>query len=143
MQKEAIRRARQDYAAWLIEMGFTEDGVCALSRSVADQLPFPGYVEAVAVGTSQIAGRGLLATRAIAPGECLAPARVQGKRTPAGSTTNHSPDPNAKFVQVGGGDLDLVAVRAIAAGEEVTVSYRQAGQVNGWPRNHRGGAAGA
>ena len=71
------------------------------------------------------------------PGAVIAPARIAGKRTPAGRYTNHSAKPNAVMVQLPSGDIDLVASRHISGcaggqlGEEITIDYRQALRLSG------------
>jgi hypothetical protein len=72
----------------------------------------------------------VFANRTIADGEIIAPARRNGKRCIAGRFTNHSHDPNAKFVQTGIDDhADMIATRKIENGEEITVDYRISGLV--------------
>jgi len=89
----------------------------------------------VVVSDSPIEGRGLFATGAIASGEVIAPARIEGKRTPAGRFTNHAKSPNAKMVARTDGDIDLVAISEIKGclggqpGDEITVCYREAARV--------------
>ena len=64
--------------------------------------------------------------------ELIAPARIDGKRTPAGRFTNHSKTPNAEMVLSGNGDIFLFAKQSISGckggnvGAEITVDYRQA-----------------
>lgn len=102
----------------------------------------PGYAHLV-VRDSPIEGRGLFATVDIAPG-VVAPARIDGKRTPAGRYVNHSHNPNAAFALRADGAIDLVALRAIAGcvggsrGEEITVDYRQAVALSGINISRRG-----
>ncbi|PZX29473.1 hypothetical protein C7416_104478 [Cupriavidus phytorum] len=123
---------RSDYASVLTEFGFTEEVARAQAENEADQTPFPLGSYKVAVAPSPIEGKGLFATAAIDAGEVIAPARIGGKRTPAGRYTNHSAAPNAVMVMREGGDIDLVALRQIKGcaggqfGEEITINYRDA-----------------
>ena len=65
-------------------------------------------------------------------GEIIAPARLDGKRTPAGRYTNHSKNPNSIMILRDNNDIDLVAKKVIKGcqggnlGEEITIDYRQA-----------------
>ena len=122
---------KADYRLVLEQFGFTEEVARAQSENEADQIPFPLGSYKVAVMPSQIEGRGLFAMAGIEAGECIAPARINGMRTPAGRFTNHSVNPNARMV-MRGADIDLVALRAIRGcrggqlGEEITIDYREA-----------------
>lgn len=123
---------RMDYWRVLREFGIPHAVARAETECKDDLTPFPHGSYKVMVSDSMIDGRGLMATASIEPGEFIAPARVGGKRTPAGRYTNHSPNPNAEFVLRPNGDLDLVAIRAIQGntggrtGQEITIDYRQA-----------------
>lgn len=125
-----ISADREDYERFLVEYGFTQQFLDPIVQSTADQVPMPEGFNKLALQPSPIHGLGMFATCAVEEGELLAPARVDGKRTPAGRYTNHSVEPNAVFVALDSGDLNMVAARAIQAGEEVTIDYRQAGRVN-------------
>lgn len=122
--------ARDDYAQFLIEYGFTQEFVTQLVENEADQVPMPRAFDALELRDSPIAGCGMFAVRNIDAGETIAPARIDGMRTPAGRYINHSPRANAVFVPASGTDLLVRAARAIRAGEEVTIDYRQAMSVN-------------
>jgi hypothetical protein len=121
-----------DYRAVLAEYGFAEAAVRAQSEDGADQVPFPHGGYKCMVSASSIEGRGLFATALIADGEVIAPARINGKRTPAGRYTNHSATPSARMVMLPSGDIELTATRAIKGcaggelGEEITINYREA-----------------
>lgn len=124
---------RLDFQAMLQESGFTAETARAQSENEADQIPMPdGWGAKITVRPSLIEGKGVFLSSGVIPGEIIAPARVNGYRTPAGRYTNHSCNPNAEFVKAHNGDIYLVARRAIEGcrgggyGEEVTVDYRQA-----------------
>lgn len=125
---------RSDYADVLEEFGFTEAIARAQSEDESDQTPFPHGAYKVAVMASQIQGDGLFATADIMPFEIIAPARIGGKRTPAGRYTNHSKSPNARMIMRDNGDIDLVCtamngIKGCAGGnlgEEITIDYREA-----------------
>ncbi|WP_175691676.1 SET domain-containing protein-lysine N-methyltransferase [Burkholderia anthina] len=123
--------ARDDYAKFLAEYGLTQEFVTRLVENEADQVPMPLSFDALELRSSPIAGVGMFAVRDIGKGDTIAPSRIEGKRTPAGRYINHAPSPNAVFVPASGGDLLVRAVRAIRAGEEVTIDYRQAMSING------------
>lgn len=127
-----VERDRIDYRMVLAEFGIPHEQAHAETEFQGDRISFPFGDYKVAVSDSLIDGKGLFATAEIAPGEVIAPARVAGKRTPAGRYTNHSATPNARFVQKPNGDLDLVATEDIHGmqggrlGQEITIDYRQA-----------------
>lgn len=125
----AVQRARDDYDALLLEHGLTEERVRWAAEWRGDHVDMPERYDALTLAASSIQGNGMFALRAIVTGEVLAPARLSGRRTPAGRYVNHSPEPNALFVP-SAGDLWLVAKRDIAAGDEVLIDYRQALVVN-------------
>jgi SET domain-containing protein len=74
----------------------------------------------------------MFATGDFLPEEHIAPGRFAGMRTPAGRYTNHSKNPNARFVLLDNNDVVLIASKEIYGckggenGEEITVDYRQA-----------------
>lgn len=123
---------REDYQKVLREFRFSEDTVRTQSENEDDQIPFPYGSWKVMVNPSPIEGKGLFATAVIEPWEIIAPARMAGKRTPAGRYTNHSTTPNAEMRKNENGDIDLVATAKIKgcsggyAGEEITINYRHA-----------------
>ena len=128
---------RADYLAVLDETGISHETARAQSENESDQCAFPFGAWRVKTGASPIDGTGLFATAPISAGEMIAPARVNGMRTPAGRFTNHSKTPNAKMVLHACGDVDLFALRDIAGcrggqdGEEITIDYRQALSLSG------------
>ena len=129
---DLTNRDREDYNLVLKEFGYTEEQALQEVHYPHDQIDFPYGSYKVLVSKSKIEGKGLFATSNISSGEVIAPARINGKRTPAGRFTNHSKTPNAYFGLKGTGDLDLIASRDISGqrggllGEEITVDYRQA-----------------
>ena len=118
-----------DYRKLLLELGVTDVEAWGQAQDESDQIPFPLDDFPVYVAPSPIHGQGLFASASISSGELIAPARLLGKRTPAGRFINHSLCPNAAMVE-GGDQIGVEAARDIAAGEEVTVDYRQALSVN-------------
>ena len=119
-----------DYLKLLAEFGFTEKQAKQQAHNEADliDLPFGGYK--IKISDSRIEGKGLFATADIMPGEIIAPARIDNKRTIAGRYTNHSISPNAHMMRGENNDINLVALMPISGckggkdGEEITVSYR-------------------
>lgn len=122
---------QEDYKQFLAETGLSKEAVETRSNSTADMVPMPPGVSKITRQKSAIEGDGMFATESVAPGDILAPARIDGKRTPAGRYTNHSNEPNAEFRPTSSGDLNLVALKPINEGTEVLIDYRQAGEVNG------------
>jgi hypothetical protein len=127
---------RTDFDQFLWEQNLTAAYVRAESENTTDQINFPLGAYAFQVGPSSIEGKGLICTADIAPGEVIAPARIEGKRTPAGRYANHARNPNAQMVSDEAGNIFLVAMRHIYGslggqpGEEITVNYRAALNLN-------------
>jgi len=132
MDTLARQADRDDFAAAIAELGVSAELVRQQSENEADQIPFPPGDYKVRLAPSPIEGQGLFATAAIAAGEIIAPARINGMRTPAGRFTNHAKAPNARMQLVNArGDMALIATAPIAGsrggadGDEITVDYRQ------------------
>lgn len=128
---------RDDYAQVLKEFGFDADTARQQAEEESDQIDMPNVFKAVVqVRDSNIEGKGLFLSWHIAAGQIIAPARIAGKRTPAGRYVNHSMNPNCKYVADENGDIYLVSLRDIdgcrggSKGEELTVDYRQALTLN-------------
>lgn len=123
---------RDDYFSVLEEFGISHAQAMAETEHQDDMREFPYGRYKVMVKNSPIDGRGMFATSPITAGEVIAPARIDGKRTPAGRYVNHSISPNAYFVLRDNGDLDLVASVEISGNmggrteSEITIDYRQA-----------------
>jgi hypothetical protein len=121
-----------DYYAAIAEYGFDQETVQAQVQNLDDQIDMPYGNYKMMVAPSNIDGKGVFATGNIEAGEVIAPARIAGKRTPAGRFTNHAKKPNAKMILLDNGDVNLVAAMPIVGckggnlGEEITIDYRQA-----------------
>lgn len=117
----------------LREYGMTEDEYRAKAET-AEFDPFPIGEYKVKIGTSELAGKGLICTSSLQTAEIICPAFIAGRRTPAGRFTNHSDQANALVVREGG-NIYLVATRDIRGctggcdGEEITIDYRQGNDV--------------
>lgn len=129
---------RDDFGAMLREVGISEETARAQSENEADQCAMPPeYASRFVVRSSPIEGRGAFLSEPARAGEYIAPARLGGKRTPAGRFVNHAVLPNARFMLDDCGDVHLYAVRDIAgcvggsAGDEVTIDYREALKLSG------------
>jgi hypothetical protein len=129
---------RDDYLSAIAQYGFDEDTVRAQSQNEFDQIEMPSpWNAATSVRDSEIEGKGLFLSWPVEAGSVIAPARINGKRTPAGRFTNHSKNPNCVFVKTENEDIYLVANRDIqgcvggSKGEELTVDYRQALELSG------------
>ena len=114
---------RADYLRVLAETGMTHDRVRAITENTANQVEMPVGFSNLSVGPSEIDGLGVFSDRAIAIGEVIGPARIDGMRTLLGRYVNHSPAPNAEYF-LDGENLAAVAIRPIAAHEEVLYDYR-------------------
>ena len=121
-----------DYYLAIAEYGFDHETVRKQTENMDDQIPMPFGNYKMMVANSRIDGKGVFATGNLEEGEVIAPARIDGKRTPAGRYTNHAKNPNGIMVLRDNGNIDLVAKKAINGcqggnlGEEITIDYRQA-----------------
>lgn len=121
-----------DYYLAIAEYGFDHETVRKQTENLEDQIPMPFGDYKIMIADSKIDGKGIFATGNIAEGEVIAPARIDGKRTPVGRYTNHSKNINAIMVLRDNGNIDLVAKKAITGcqggnlGQEITIDYRQA-----------------
>jgi hypothetical protein len=121
---------RDDYLAVLLEHGVSHETARTQAENTEDQIHIDCGI--IKVADSPIEGKGLFLTSSVKAGDLICQARIDGKRTQAGRYTNHSMNPNAKFVMADNGDIYLVAIKDIngcAGGQnwdEVTVCYRQA-----------------
>lgn len=128
---------RDDYAQVLKEFGFDADTARQQAEDKSDQIDMPNAFKAVVqVRDSNIEGKGLFLSWHTMSGQIIAPARIAGKRTPAGRYVNHSINPNCKYIADENGDIYLMSLRDIdgcrggGCGEELTVDYRQALALN-------------
>lgn len=121
-----------DYYLAIAEFGFDHETVRKQTENLNDQIPMPFGNYKFMVANSRIDGKGVFATGNFEEGEVIAPARINGKRTPVGRYTNHSKNANGIMVLRDNNDIDLVAKKAISGchggnlGEEITIDYRQA-----------------
>jgi hypothetical protein len=125
---DARARDRLDFERFREQLGLTKPELDAIVQIDHDLIDMPPGHE-VECRPSLLHGFGLFALRSFEPGEVICPGRLNGKRTPAGRFTNHSLNPNAKPVKMGD-DIYAVAVRQIAAEEEVLINYRESMLVN-------------
>jgi len=127
---------RQDFLLMVEESGWTLEDIELASKHREDCIPFPDGSYSICAGDSPIEGKGMFSTAVIKQNSIIAPMRLGGCRTPAGYLINHSKTPNAVAFTNSLGDMFLVALRDISGmvggdlGEEITLDYRQAMQVN-------------
>lgn len=121
-----ILEDQKDYPLMLDDIEFSAEEARAHSEREDDRVDVES--KDFSVKPSIREGLGLFAERAFEAGEFITDARVGNLRTQAGRYTNHSKDPNGEFVLSQSG-VELVALKAIDPGEEITVNYRQAKEV--------------
>lgn len=112
-----------DFTDMLAEFGLSADDMRRLQALPSPVIDFAHPVS-VRVAQSSIEGSGLFATRDYSDGQSIAPATIARRLTPAGRYINHASTPNAVFVLRANGDIDVIASRDIAEGEEITSDYR-------------------
>ena len=119
-----------DYGRFLDEFGLTEELVRPVVEDMSDHIDMPPEFIKFTRAPSEIHGDGIFAAVDIAPGELVAPARIGRCRTVVGRITNHAMRPNCELIELPDGGMDMIAVRSVFAGEELTVDYRQAAHAN-------------
>lgn len=136
---------RKDFFEVIKQAGFSPETVREQSENLEDQMEMPdGYGAKVTIRPSAIEGKGVFLSASAEAGELIAPARINGMRTPVGRYTNHSVNPNAKFILSDTNNIYLVATKYISGckggdfGEEVTVDYRQALELSGFSLPNKG-----
>jgi hypothetical protein len=107
----------------LIATGTTRERMRAVSENTDDQVEFQPDVTGVSIDDSPIHGKGVFARKRFSKGDVIAPARIGGKRTPAGRYCNHAATPNSEAVMRENGDVDIVATTVIEPGAEVVNDY--------------------
>lgn len=124
---------RKDFFDFLQQINVSETTAREQSENKSDQIEMPEqFKSSVFVRKSNIEGLGVFVTYPAISGSIIAPARINGMRTPVGRYTNHSKNPNAVFVKDENDDIWLVLKKDIAGcvggndGEEITVDYREA-----------------
>lgn len=127
---DAHESDREDFRAVLADYGYTSDQVREISENESDQIGMPQGDWGFKVGKSAIQGKGIIASAPFTTGDIIAPALIDGKRTPVGRYCNHSKEPNAFFHLLSDNNLELIALRDIKGcsgghdGEEITINYR-------------------
>jgi hypothetical protein len=122
---------QSDFLLALDDIGVSQDVVAFESSIDSDLIDFPFGAVTTRVSDSPINGKGLFATANMSDGFRI-PARLDGKKTPAGRYTNHSNTPNVTPEALENGDVYFVCNRDISGqhggmkGEEITVDYRAA-----------------
>jgi len=122
---------QDDFELMVKETGFSKEEIRKVSENIEDQIEIILNETKVKIDSSTIEGNGIFATCLLLENELIAPARINGFRTQLGRYTNHSKNPNARFINVDG-NIFLFANRNINGckggenGEEITVDYRQA-----------------
>lgn len=124
------RLEHEDFQKFCDEYGLTEEFVLRLSHFDHDKVPFPFEVNNIEQKESNIHGHGFFATAAIPEKTAICPMNWNGMRTPAGYMINHSRKSNCIPVLVHG-NIWLVTLRSINSGEELTIDYRNAMNING------------
>ena len=111
---------RSSYLSVLADYGISHATAWKQSCDVTDFDDSP--IEGLSVKESSIHGAGLFADKPYESGAVICCARAGGMRSVAGRYSNHSPFANARM-RLAGEDVELVSVRSIAEGEEITTNY--------------------
>ena len=115
---------RADYALMVDEIGMTEPEIRAQAESDNDRTVLDEKYTYLYVAPSKIEGDGFFTDLRISSGMTICEMRVNGLRTEAGRYVNHSFNPNSVIKMLDDGNIELLAIRDIEGGEELTVSYR-------------------
>ena len=131
-----LKIIQNDYSKFIQEYGFTEDQVQHIVQNETDFISHPQSMEFLKIQSSTIHGSGIFTINDIPENSVIGFSRIDKKRTELGRYINHSPFPNARFVAVSPdykySNLKVVTNRYISINEEITIDYRQAGNVNGY-----------
>ena len=116
-------KAQLDYEKAIEELGFTEQEVQEMTLNEDDRTDIE--LDRLVLKDSPIHGTGVFTICNRRDCETLGMARMDKKRTQLGRYTNHSNDPNCEMV-ASGDHVYLKTIRAIPAGAELTINYREA-----------------
>ena len=116
---------KSDFGMMLSSIGMDAETMQRLTDIQTDRVPMPEGSFPFTIKPSQIHGEGVFASTKIEQGGSIGPMRIGLNRTPLGYKTNHSSQPNTISVAQDDGGGDLVALRPIEEGEEITLDYRQ------------------
>lgn len=111
-----------DYKLFVSQIGMTEEEIRAQSEHEGDMIDVVS--DAVEIKDSIIEGFGVFAKKSFRIGDFICTLRVEDKRTPYGKYTNHGLFANAA-ASLTEDSVDMVAIRDIVAGDEITMNYRQ------------------
>lgn len=115
---------RNDYWNMVSSIGMSQEEITKQVENTKDMTDLPKGYGHLYVSDSKIDKKGFFSGKKILDGELIAPARIKDLRTNAGRYCNHAFFANAKILVTDKG-ADLVAIKNIEAGEEITVNYRQ------------------
>lgn len=109
----------------LAEIGLTESDVnLTLRVQIAEGFAPITQGFSAEVRPSPIHGNGAFSVANRSAGSCALVVRYDRQITREGAAVNHSRQPNCEIAHVPGGNLHLIALRDIDAGEELTHDYR-------------------
>jgi len=118
---------QRDYELLLAEFGISKQLAHDQARNDSDCIQI--QLLTTSVRPSDREGLGLFAVHHLSAGSVILPAMIDGNRTQGGRFVNHSATPNAQMVPIREGQIALVALRDLAAGEEILNNYRDALQL--------------
>ena len=121
LDKFNIEMNRNDFFLLVEQTNMTAEEIRAQSENTSD-LILDELIN-VYVSNSQIEGKGLFSRRLFSTDKLICQSRKDGKRTLAGRYANHALYPNSKMV-FDGENMNLISIKDIEEGEEITVSYR-------------------
>ena len=114
---------RVDYQHFITSHGVSEEQMQELVTDESDRVDLDLEQFGLYLDDSNIHGVGMFSGVSVDSGNFLMPARLKDKRTQAGRYINHAVRPNCKFI-FDGTDLNVVAIKKLYAGDEITVNYR-------------------
>lgn len=123
MDETELSITKSDYYSALADFGISHDLARVQTEDHSDLIEDP--IAGLTVRKSEIDGEGVFADVEFSAGDVICIARAGNSRTLAGRYANHSPKKNGVFV-FSGDNINLVAVKDIATGDEITVDYRDA-----------------
>lgn len=116
---------RNDYLSLVDSLGMNQDEIDKQVYNTDDLMGFPDGFDHFEVRASTINGLGFFTNHNHDTSEIICLARIGGNRTPAGRYTNHAVNANAAILVNDNGNAELVAIRPISSGDELTINYRE------------------
>ncbi len=119
--EEAYLASNRTFSDCVHFLGISVEDIRRMSENELDQIPC--VIDGIEIRESSIEGLGVFATKELKKLSTIGIMRINGKRTPLGRFCNHSGECNAGVKVLKNGDIELVALKDMEAGEEILNDY--------------------